>query len=268
MEIDDLAPEFRWSPTCFRRLETCRNVKWNHFRHHGLVAGSPKQLCGVFMQPTLESDQRLIHLSLFPSCILNKQSECHKLEHANKGAVVRPVRHNVTAESFLAHKSAIFGLEGGCNLKASGSFHEIPGEEQSRAGTQQRVHCRNARAFRIGINAKHKTQGSKNDRQQQRHGKNGTGTGYHAPLQRTARPRLCSLAESKHLERWRNAPLGFPVTSQSGCPCRRRRFGVYSRFAPVRRLITAGIELVGRATPGARVLYPSMAEIFTCLPSV
>jgi hypothetical protein len=43
---------------------------------------------------------------------------------------------------------------------------------------------------------------------------------------------------------------------------------VSSRFAPVRRLISAGIELVGRATPGAHALYPSMAEIFTCLPSV
>jgi hypothetical protein len=161
MEIDDLAPEFRWSPTCFRRLETCRNVKLNHFRHHGLVAGSPKQLCGVFMQPTLESDQRLIHLSLFPSCILNKQSECHKLEHANKGAVVRPVRHNVSAERFLAHKSAISCLGGRPQLEASGSFHEMPGEEQSRAGTQKRVHCRNAKVFRIGINAKHKTQGAK-----------------------------------------------------------------------------------------------------------
>src|SRR5882724_7542260 len=50
-EVDDLAPQLFRRPPRFWRLEVCRNVEFNQFRHHVLLAGNPTPLSGVLDEP-------------------------------------------------------------------------------------------------------------------------------------------------------------------------------------------------------------------------
>jgi hypothetical protein len=65
MEVDDLAPQLFRRPPRLRRLEVCRNVEFNQFRHHVLLAGNPTPL-GVLEEPAQESKPVQAHVSLFP----------------------------------------------------------------------------------------------------------------------------------------------------------------------------------------------------------
>jgi hypothetical protein len=66
MEVDDLAPQLFRRPPRLRRLEVCRNVEFNQFRHHILLAGNPISLSGVLQEPTQDSKPVQAHVSLFP----------------------------------------------------------------------------------------------------------------------------------------------------------------------------------------------------------
>jgi hypothetical protein len=66
MEVDDLAAQLFRRPPRLRRLEVCRNVEFNQFRHHILLAGNPIPLSGVLQEPTQKSKPVPAHVSLFP----------------------------------------------------------------------------------------------------------------------------------------------------------------------------------------------------------
>ena len=65
LEVDNFAPQLFRRPPRLRRLEVCRNVKFNQFRHHVLLAGNPP-LCGVFQEPLQKTHPVPAHISLFP----------------------------------------------------------------------------------------------------------------------------------------------------------------------------------------------------------
>lgn len=69
-EVDDLAPQLFRRPPRLRRLEVCRNVEFNQFRHHVLLAGTPTPPGGVHAEPTHTSDPVQAHASLFPYSVL------------------------------------------------------------------------------------------------------------------------------------------------------------------------------------------------------
>jgi hypothetical protein len=79
MEVDDLAPQLFRRPPRLRRLEVCRNVEFNQFRHHVLLAGNPTPL-GVREEPPQKSQPVQAHVSLFPQSICSSS----KLSAANK----------------------------------------------------------------------------------------------------------------------------------------------------------------------------------------
>jgi hypothetical protein len=64
MEVDNLAPQFFRRPLLLRRLEICRNVEFNQFRHNVLLAGNP-QLSGV-LRSHRKPESLQAHVSLFP----------------------------------------------------------------------------------------------------------------------------------------------------------------------------------------------------------
>jgi hypothetical protein len=66
LEVDDLAPQLFSRPPRLRRLEVCRNVEFNQFRHHILLAGNLISLSGILQEPTQESKFVQAHVSLFP----------------------------------------------------------------------------------------------------------------------------------------------------------------------------------------------------------
>ena len=95
LESDDLAPQLRRSPARFRRLESCRYIKLNQFRHRGLLAGTRTPPSKFFVPPAQECDPAIVHLSPLVWCYsVQKQVECHIQKHENKGRVVRPVRES------------------------------------------------------------------------------------------------------------------------------------------------------------------------------
>src|ERR1700704_5412774 len=66
MEVDDLAPQLLRRPPLLRRLEVCRNVEFNQFRHHVLLAGNPAPFNGALVEPAQDPDPIQTHVSLFP----------------------------------------------------------------------------------------------------------------------------------------------------------------------------------------------------------
>jgi hypothetical protein len=69
MEVDDLAAQFFRRPLLFRRLEICRNVEFNQFRHHILLAGNRMPLSRVLQESPQKSQSVQAHVSLVPySC--------------------------------------------------------------------------------------------------------------------------------------------------------------------------------------------------------
>src|SRR5579859_2242922 len=86
-EVDDLAPQFFRSPLLLR-VEVCRNIEFNQFRHNVLLAGDPTPLRQLFTEPMPEPGPVKVHISLFPcSCIYLLQAECHSQKHEDKGRV-------------------------------------------------------------------------------------------------------------------------------------------------------------------------------------
>jgi len=79
-EVDDLAPQLFRRPPRFWRLEVCRNVEFNQFRHHVLLAGNPTPLSGVLDEPPQKSEPAQAHVSLFPHyiCCSSKLSATNK----------------------------------------------------------------------------------------------------------------------------------------------------------------------------------------------
>ncbi|MCU1254739.1 MAG: hypothetical protein JWM83_1038 [Candidatus Angelobacter sp.] len=69
MEVDDLAAQFFRRPARLRRLEVCRNVEFNQFRHHVLLAGNCMPLSRVLQEPPQKSQSVQAHVSLFPQSI-------------------------------------------------------------------------------------------------------------------------------------------------------------------------------------------------------
>ena len=69
MEVDDLAPQLFRRPPRFGRLEVCRNVEFNQFRHHVLLAGNRMPLSRVLQEPPQKSQSVQAHVSLFPQSI-------------------------------------------------------------------------------------------------------------------------------------------------------------------------------------------------------
>lgn len=83
MEVDDLAPQFFRRPPRLRRLEVCRNVEFNQFRHNILLAGNPTPLDGVLQEPPRKSEPVQAHVSLFPhyaSCFSKPIATCKNTE--------------------------------------------------------------------------------------------------------------------------------------------------------------------------------------------
>ena len=69
LEVDNFAPQLFRRPPRFRRLEVCRNVKFNQFRHHVLLAGNCMPLSRVLQEPPQKSQPVQAHVSLFPQSI-------------------------------------------------------------------------------------------------------------------------------------------------------------------------------------------------------
>src|SRR5438045_1127053 len=63
-DVDDLAPQFFRSPPLFR-VEVCRNIEFNQFRHDVLLAGDPTPLRELSTEPMPESGPVKVHISLF-----------------------------------------------------------------------------------------------------------------------------------------------------------------------------------------------------------
>lgn len=63
-EVDDLAPQLFRSPLLFR-VEVCRNIEFNQFRHHVLLAGDPTPLRELSTEPMPEPGPVKVHISLF-----------------------------------------------------------------------------------------------------------------------------------------------------------------------------------------------------------
>jgi hypothetical protein len=80
VEVDDLAAQLFRRPLFFRRLKICRNVKFNQFRHHILLAGDSTPPSSVFQEPPQKFKSIQAHVSLFPYCV----SCSSKLNAANK----------------------------------------------------------------------------------------------------------------------------------------------------------------------------------------
>jgi hypothetical protein len=76
-EVDDLAPQFFWSPLLFR-VEVCRNIEFNQFRHNVLLAGDPTPRRELSTEPMPGSVQ--VHISLFLTLISfsSKLTATHK----------------------------------------------------------------------------------------------------------------------------------------------------------------------------------------------
>lgn len=90
-EVDDLAPQSFRSPLLFR-VEVCRDIKPNQFRHNVLLAGDPTPLRDVSAEPMPESGPVKVHISLFPTLAMCLQAECHSQRHEDKGRVARGMR--------------------------------------------------------------------------------------------------------------------------------------------------------------------------------
>jgi hypothetical protein len=69
MEVDDLAPQFLRRPPRFRRMEVCRNVEFNQFRHHVLLAGNPTPPFGALAKPAQKPGPVQSWVSLFPHSV-------------------------------------------------------------------------------------------------------------------------------------------------------------------------------------------------------
>ena len=64
LKVDDLAPQLFRSPLLFR-VEVCRNIEFNQFRHDVLLAGDPTPLRELSTEPMPESGPVKVHISLF-----------------------------------------------------------------------------------------------------------------------------------------------------------------------------------------------------------
>src|SRR5690349_4159794 len=72
-EVDDLAPQFFRSPL-FLRVEVCRNIESNQFRHNVLLAGAPTPLRELSTEPMPESGPVKVHISLFLTLCVSSAS--------------------------------------------------------------------------------------------------------------------------------------------------------------------------------------------------
>lgn len=67
LEVDDLAPHLFRRPPLVRRLEVCRNMEFNQFRHHTPPSRKPDATSAMFVYNESKIlDPVQLHVSLFP----------------------------------------------------------------------------------------------------------------------------------------------------------------------------------------------------------
>src|SRR5207342_1231138 len=78
-EVDDLAPQLFRSPLLFR-VEVCRDIEFNQFRHNVLLAGDLTPLRELSADPMPEPGPVKVHISLFLTLIslFSKLTATHK----------------------------------------------------------------------------------------------------------------------------------------------------------------------------------------------
>jgi hypothetical protein len=84
-EVDDLAPQFLRRPPRLRRLEVCRNVEFNQFRHNVLLAGNSTPPFCALAEPAQNPGPVRSCVSLFPHSIFCSS----KLSATNKNTTTQ-----------------------------------------------------------------------------------------------------------------------------------------------------------------------------------
>jgi hypothetical protein len=78
-EVDDLAPQLFRSPLLFR-VVVCRDIEFDQFRHHVLLAGDSTPLPELSAEPMPEPGPVKVHISLFLTLVSfsSKLTATHK----------------------------------------------------------------------------------------------------------------------------------------------------------------------------------------------